>query len=198
MKKFSLGSLLSRDELNIIDEQNIHFSKFISEFIHLLIADGVDELIGKLFRREVTDFFYIRKDPVLQDLVSDGVKEMGLAQPHAAINKKRVIILRGQIGDGQTGRIGELVAGTNDEVFKRIFGIEERLGKRKLRGLVSFLRVGEEIFAGRLFIFDPKYKDAMLLGETADRLLNLRGIMLVDPLFKKAIRHLHLQPLACH
>ena len=49
MEEFRLGPLLSRDELNIINQQDIHSSELISKFIHLLIAEGIDQFIRELF-----------------------------------------------------------------------------------------------------------------------------------------------------
>jgi len=81
MKEFSLSSLLSRDELNVIDEKNIHLSKLVPELIHFLISNGVNQLVRKFLRREVTDFFNFRKSAILQDMVSNGVEECVFPNP---------------------------------------------------------------------------------------------------------------------
>ncbi len=78
MEKFGLSSFFPSDELNIIDQQDVHFSIFISEFVHLFITDRIDHFIGELFRSDVTEFFYFGEDSILNNMVSDGVEEMGL------------------------------------------------------------------------------------------------------------------------
>jgi hypothetical protein len=80
--------------LDIVNEQDVHPSKFISELIHLFITEGVDQLIGELFRGDVTDLLHIRKNTMMDEMVSDGVKKMGLPQPHPSIDKEGIVILR--------------------------------------------------------------------------------------------------------
>jgi len=65
MEEFGLGPLFPGNELDVIDQEDIHPSKFISKLIHLLIAERVDQLIRELFRREVADLPHIWKDTML-------------------------------------------------------------------------------------------------------------------------------------
>ena len=50
MEEFGLGPFFSGNELDIIDQEDIHPSKLVSKFVHLLVAQGVDQFIGELFR----------------------------------------------------------------------------------------------------------------------------------------------------
>ena len=47
MKEFSLRPFLAGNKLDIIDEENIHFSKFISELIHLFKTKGINQFVRK-------------------------------------------------------------------------------------------------------------------------------------------------------
>jgi len=51
----------------------------------------------------------------LADLVADGVEQMRLAEPHAAVDEEGIVGAGGQLGDGQAGSLGELVGGADDE-----------------------------------------------------------------------------------
>ncbi len=48
VKKLGLSPLLSCNELNVIDEKDVHPPEAISEFVHPLIPNGVDQLIGEV------------------------------------------------------------------------------------------------------------------------------------------------------
>ena len=65
MEEFGLSPLFPGNELDVVDQEDIHPSKFISKLIHLLIAERVDQLIRELFRGDVTDLPHIRKGAML-------------------------------------------------------------------------------------------------------------------------------------
>ena len=93
MEEFGLGSFFPGNELDVIDQEDIHPSKFISKLIHLLIAERIDQLIRELFRGDVTNLPHLWKDVMLQNMISDGVKKVGLSQSHPTINKEGIVIL---------------------------------------------------------------------------------------------------------
>ena len=79
-----------------------------------------------------------RRIPLLER-VADRLHQMGLAQPHSTVEEKRVIGLRGLLGDGLSGGMCELIRAANDETFKSVariqlmadrIEIEARLGRR--------------------------------------------------------------------
>src|SRR5262249_8804264 len=59
--------------------------------------------------------------------MSDGVKQVRLAQPHAAIEEKGVVGLPRRLGYGLRGGVRELVATANDKGRKGVARIEARL-----------------------------------------------------------------------
>ena len=53
-------------------------------------------------------------------VVAHGVEQVGLAEPDAAVDEQGVEPLSWILGGGLSGRGGELVAGTQDEVLEAI------------------------------------------------------------------------------
>ena len=107
MKKFLLGSLLSGDKLDVVDQQAVDVPELLPEFRHLVVADGIDQFIHEDLRRDI-DHVQVRKK--FQGLQADGVEQVGLSQSHAAVDEQRVVIFRRLLGDGRGGGMGELVA----------------------------------------------------------------------------------------
>ena len=59
--------------------------------------------------------------------VADGVEEVGFAESGAAVNEKWVVSIAWRLTYGDTACVGESVAGSDDEVFEGIIGMEGRL-----------------------------------------------------------------------
>jgi len=53
MKEFFLGRFFSGDELDIIHQQHIIATIFFTKSLGGVAADGVDQIVGKLFRRNI-------------------------------------------------------------------------------------------------------------------------------------------------
>jgi hypothetical protein len=195
MEKLLFGAFLSRDELDVIDEKNIHSSKFISKLIHLIKAERVDEFIGEFLCGQIADLLDIGKDPLLKDVDADRMEEMSLSQTDSTVEEQGIIILCGHIGDSEARRVGELVARTDDKVIKRIFGVENRsLGGRLSSLLLSRKRL-MPFLLGDFFIFNQELDLARLLQDLGEDILNLRRIVLVDPIFEEAVRDLEFYAL---
>ena len=121
MEELLLGALLAGEELNVVDEQDVDVAELVAERGHLVVADGVDHLVGELFAGDVADggvglaALYV---------VADGVHEMGLAHADAAVEEERVVGLGGALGDGLGGGHGELVAAADDEGVELVARVE--------------------------------------------------------------------------
>jgi hypothetical protein len=76
-----------------------------------------------------------------EDLVADGVQEMGLAEADSAVEEEGVVAVRGPLGDGAGGGVGELVGGAADEVGESVAGVE-------LRRLALFQRLEDPLVGG--------------------------------------------------
>ncbi len=60
--------------------------------------------------------------------MADGLHEMGLAEPDAAVDEERVVSLRWALGDGLRGRLRELVTASDDEGVELIARVQLRGG----------------------------------------------------------------------
>ena len=62
----------------------------------------------------------------LGEAVADGLEQMRLAEPHAAVDEQRVVGLDGRLGDRQARGLGELVRGADDERVEAVARVEVR------------------------------------------------------------------------
>jgi hypothetical protein len=63
---------------------------------------------------------------------------MSFPEANAAVEEKWVVVVSRLVGDGEAGGVGELVAGTYNEIVKGVFGDQVRLfGKIVLFQAVS-------------------------------------------------------------
>ena len=130
---------------------------------------------------------------MLNDMGSDGVKEMGFSQPHAAVKEKGIVIFCRHIGDRQTRGMGKLVAGPHHKVFKGIFRSEVRSKGRGNFGVLPWVGNYHQILFMALFIFDLKLELTGLPHELGKRFFDLRNVVLVNPVLKKTVWNLDLQ-----
>ena len=97
VEELLLGPLALCDELDVVDQQHIDPAISVPEVLHLLLADGVDEVVGELLAGRV-------QDPLAGELgcnrVADGVHQVRLAEAHAAVQEERVVGVAGALGHG--------------------------------------------------------------------------------------------------
>src|SRR3989304_4652944 len=72
-----------------------------------------------------------RRGPALEDDVADGVHEVGLAEPDAAVDEQWVVDVPGVLGHRETGGVSQLVRRPDDEVLEREARVEPRLERRE-------------------------------------------------------------------
>jgi len=120
VEKLFLGTLLAREELDVVDHQHIGLAVFLAEFHESTVLDGIDELIGELLAGEIDDLGRLL---VLEDVVTDSLQEVGLAQAAAAVDEEGVVGLRGGLRHGHGRTVRKLVVRTNDEGFEGVAGV---------------------------------------------------------------------------
>ena len=79
---------------------------------HLLQSDACDHLIHEPLARCVHD---PQPRVVTHEAAADGVHEMRLTHPYAAVDVERVVLLRRFVGHSLGRRVGELITGTDHE-----------------------------------------------------------------------------------
>src|SRR6185437_8516788 len=117
VEELLLGALLLGQELDIVNEQDIHVAKLVAEDGRLVVAQRIDHLVGELLARQVADG-HLRLAAL--DLMPDGLHEMSLAHADSAIEEERVIGLGGPLGHGQRGGVSKLVAGADYESIEGV------------------------------------------------------------------------------
>jgi len=73
VKKLCLRPFLPRDKLDIVNQEDIHPSELVSELVHLLVAEGIDEFVGEFLGGGVRDLSYIGKDSVSENMISNRI-----------------------------------------------------------------------------------------------------------------------------
>jgi len=123
-----VGALLARDELDVVDHQDVDGPVAVAEVLGPLLADGVDQLVGERLGGDVADpqFRGARQRPV-----TDGVQQVGLTQPHTAVDVERVELVGRAIGDRERRGVGQPVVGADDELLKDVAGVEAMLRRRR-------------------------------------------------------------------
>ncbi len=114
MEELLLRPLLSRQKLDVVDHQHIDMAIPLSEVHHLVVADGIDDLVRKLLCRQIGN----PQVRTLRHMIGNGVQQVGLAKPHTSVDEQGVIRLGRLLGDRHAGGVGELIPGADDEILE--------------------------------------------------------------------------------
>ena len=93
VEELLLRALLAGEELDVVDQQHVDVAEPVAEAGHLVVADGVDHLVGELLTGDVADGG-VRLAAL--HVVADGMHQVGLAHADAAVEEERVVGLRGR------------------------------------------------------------------------------------------------------
>ena len=103
--------------MDVVDEEEVGLAEAAAEVGGGAVLNGGDELVGELLGADERDAcFGLSED----DLVRDGLHEVGLAESGVAVDEERVVDLAGRLADGVGGGGGELVRLSDDEVVERV------------------------------------------------------------------------------
>ena len=107
MEKLLLRALLARDELHVVQQQQVDHAVFVAEGLHVALLNGGDQLVGEVLALDVDDAELGVRAP---QHVRDRVHQVGLAQAGVAVDEQRVVFCRGALRDGQRSGMREFVA----------------------------------------------------------------------------------------
>ena len=100
-----------------------------------VVPHRVDHLVHEALGRDVRE---LQRRVVLQHVVPDGVHQVRLAEPHAAVDEQRVVDRDGASATARAGRVRELVRRSDDEGLERVAGVETGApGNRCRRRLID-------------------------------------------------------------
>ena len=121
VEELLLRPLLARDELDVVDQEQIDRAVARAELRGAVVADRVDELVGEALGGEVRDG-HAREEA--HALMPDRVQQVRLAESDAAVDEQRVVRARRQLGHGLAGRLRELIRRADDEGVEGVARVE--------------------------------------------------------------------------
>ena len=124
VEKFFLRALtVAAEEVNVVDHQHVHCAEAVTERVHVVVLNRVDELIDEAVAREVEDACV----PVaLEHALADGLKQMRLPQTDPAVDEQRVVRFAGRIADVDRGSVRQAIARAGDEIIEDVVGVQRQ------------------------------------------------------------------------
>src|SRR3954465_880709 len=127
MEELLLGLDLRREELDVVDEEDVVAAEAPLETVDRVAAEGGDELVRERLDRRVADAQPAAARP---DVVADRMQQMRLADAGWAIDEERVVGLAGKLGHREGRRVREAVRVADDELLEAVLRVEA--GRRRL------------------------------------------------------------------
>jgi hypothetical protein len=96
VEELFLRAVLAGDELDVVHEQHVGVAILLPERGQAIEPDGVDHLVEEAIRGDVGQ---LEMAIAGLDVVADRVHEVRFSETDAAVDEKRVVGLRGDLGD---------------------------------------------------------------------------------------------------
>src|SRR6516165_1865723 len=117
MKKLLLGALAPGQELNVVENQCIDPAELLLELSHPFTPNRVYQFVHKGLGRH--EQHLARTGARAPQVVSNGGRQMRLAETNATMNDEGVVFFARPLGNCQRGGVGQLVARPDYEFGKR-------------------------------------------------------------------------------
>ena len=101
-----MGLDLPTEELNIVDNEDVYVAVASLEGSCLIVANAVDEFIGEFLGTDIPNTCSAVQRP---RVVTDGVKQVSLAEAGTAVDEQWVVGSSGALSDGDGGGVCEAV-----------------------------------------------------------------------------------------
>ena len=137
VEELFLRALLARQELDVVEEKHVGRPVTALELERRGVLDGVDHLVHEFLGAHEED---PSAGPDGTDVVPDGVHEVGLAQPHAPVQKERVVARAGLLRHRHSRGVSQLVPAPHDERLECVVGVKDAFvpaGQRPARPLLE-------------------------------------------------------------
>ena len=177
MEQLLLGRGLSRDKLHVVEQQNVHFSVLVAEFVGALFLNGRHQLVGESLRGDVHDALFRE---MLNNILSHSVHQVGFPQTGTAVKEEGVVLLYvSLIRDGEAGGQRQLVVGTLHKAFEGISGVEPVILFFRDRAAAFVIIIGRLRVDDLQLIFFPEGLDQRF----GKKLLVIVDAILIDAAF---------------
>jgi len=125
VEELLLDPFLPGQELDVVHQKGIHLAIPTAELGQVVVLEGVDELVGEAFAAGVDDLVAAF---LLEDLVADGVEEVGLAEPDTTEEEEGIEGPARVLGHRERGAVGHLAVVAHHEARKGAVLVEQGLG----------------------------------------------------------------------
>ncbi len=201
MEKLRLRAFLTGNKLHIVDQQHVNGSIALAKIDNAIVPHRIDHLVHEALGRDVRQ---LQVAVVPQNILTDRVHQMRFAEPHAAIDKQRVVRSRGRLGNRTAGGMGELVRRAHDESVEGVARIEpggarsrdiDGAGLERCRFLRSELHC--RIIRRRV---REKMHGQIRTLQLAHRFADHARVVFCQPVFEQAVRDAdcHRRPIVRH
>ena len=106
VEEFFLDPLFACEELHVVEEQDIGVAIALTEFGETIFLQGLNKLVREFLSRKVG---HASSGIGLEYRMTDGMHQVGLAEPGITVEEKRIVGLSGGLRDGEGGGVGHLV-----------------------------------------------------------------------------------------
>jgi hypothetical protein len=93
--------------VDIVHEKDIDTPVFLTEIQDFSVLKMVDEVIHEFFGCDIENF---QAGIIMERKMADGIHQVGLSEPGAAVDIKRIVGFCRVLGHGRSGGMGKLVA----------------------------------------------------------------------------------------
>src|SRR3954451_2768877 len=123
--------VLAGEKLDVVDENHVRLAEAFLEADRASFPHRLDEFARELLDGRVAN---MQTGAVALYVVSDGVQQVGLAEPGPAVDEERVVGLAGELGHGEGGSVAEAVSATDHELLEGVLRVEAALLHRSAVG----------------------------------------------------------------
>jgi len=123
VKKFLLRAIAPGEEVNVIDHQHVDVAIAMTKLIHLATLNGGDELVDEAVAGEIQNARIIL---ALENFLADGLEQVRLAQPDAAVNEQRIVRPARLLADGDGRCVRQPVARTGNKMIEDVIRAERQ------------------------------------------------------------------------
>ncbi len=157
VEEFLLALLALTEKLDIIDDEHINGAELALKAGEVALLNCADESVDEILTAEKLNYHF---SVLVFAFFADCVQQVCFTQAGIAIKEKRIVGIAGRLADGDAGCVGEAIARADNEIRKRIIGMQ-------LEPAVSTLSLFSKTCSRRIFKIDSNKMACNLLSGTS-------------------------------